>query len=94
MPGFLEDPLTADFSSRNELEEEEEAAIANELPKQYKIKPTIDVRNERRVYFLITLKIARSHLKLNLIIVFSLCSLTQEAVPLAHSLSSQAQQLH
>ena len=47
MPGFLEDPLTADFSSRNELEEEEEAAIANELPKQYKIKPTLDVRNER-----------------------------------------------
>jgi hypothetical protein len=43
MPGFLEDPLTGDVSSRNEIEEEEEAALANELPKQYKAKPTLEV---------------------------------------------------
>jgi len=41
--GFLDDPVTADFASRNELEEEEEAAIANELHKQYKVKPSVVV---------------------------------------------------
>lgn len=44
MPGFLEDPLTGDFPSRNELEEEEEAALASNLPQQYTIKPTVEVR--------------------------------------------------
>jgi hypothetical protein len=50
MSGF--DPLTDDFASRNELEEEEEAAIANQLPKQYTIKPTVDVRIWMRKSFL------------------------------------------
>lgn len=40
--GFLDDPVTADFASRNELEEEEEAAIINEFSKQYKVKPSVD----------------------------------------------------
>ena len=44
MPGILEDPITGDFASRNEVEEEEEAAIANNLPEQYKIQPTVHVR--------------------------------------------------
>ncbi|KAL4520126.1 hypothetical protein Ndes2526B_g01334 [Nannochloris sp. 'desiccata'] len=41
--GFLDDPVTADFASRNELEEEEEAAIINEFSKQYKVKPSVDL---------------------------------------------------
>ena len=45
MPGFMEDPLTGDFPSRNELEEEEEAALASDLPQQYTVKPTVDVSN-------------------------------------------------
>lgn len=40
----MEDPITADFAARNEIEEEEESAIAFKLPDQYKIQPTIDVR--------------------------------------------------
>ena len=41
---MLEDPLTGDFASRIELEDEEEAAIANNLPSQYTVEPTIHVR--------------------------------------------------
>ena len=44
MPGILEDPLTGDFASRIELEDEEEAAIASNLPEQYVVQPTINVR--------------------------------------------------
>ena len=44
MPWFLEDPLTGDFASRNELEDEEEAALATNLQEQYAIIPKIDVR--------------------------------------------------
>ena len=43
MPWFLEDPLTGDFASRNELEDEEEAALATNLQEQYAIIPKIDV---------------------------------------------------
>lgn len=39
----MEDPLTGDFPSRNELEEEEEEALAAELPAQYTISPQIEV---------------------------------------------------
>lgn len=43
MPVFLEDPLTGDFASRNELEDEEEAAVASNLKEQYTIIPEINV---------------------------------------------------
>ena len=39
----MEDPLTGDFPSRNELEEEEEEAIAANLPVQYTTPPQIEV---------------------------------------------------
>jgi hypothetical protein len=48
--GFLDDPVTSDFASRNELEEEEEAAIINELPKQYRVEPSIDVSKRCRTF--------------------------------------------
>jgi len=41
--GF-DDPITADHPSRNEVEEEEEAAVNAKLLEQYTINPTINVR--------------------------------------------------
>jgi hypothetical protein len=84
--GFLEDPLSGEALSRNELEEEEEAAIANDLPKQYKVKPVVEVRDhdvELPMYLLRT-KHARSHVLNFLINFLRLCSLKQRVVPLAH----------
>lgn len=43
MGSYMEDPLTGDFSSRNELEEEEEAAVGSNLAEQYAIKPVVEV---------------------------------------------------
>jgi len=42
--GF-DDPITADFASRNEVEEEEEAACDLHLPDQYTVAPDIQVRS-------------------------------------------------
>jgi hypothetical protein len=49
MVSYLEDPLTGDFSSRNELEEEEEAAVASNLADQYAIKPVVQVRLHTKI---------------------------------------------